>query len=67
MLIGFSISGYFGIEWIIKGSLHLRPLMLLGVGSLLMGLQLFSIGFIGEMITHTRNNVDYMISSKLNI
>jgi glycosyltransferase involved in cell wall biosynthesis len=67
MLVGFGIIGYFGVIWIIERALHIRPLMLLGVGSFLMGIQLFSIGFIGEMITHTGKREDYLVSERINL
>ncbi|MFH0922195.1 MAG: glycosyltransferase family 2 protein [Fibrobacterota bacterium] len=67
ILLGFSITGYFGAVWLVQGSLHLRPLMLLGVGAFLMGIQLFSIGLICEMITHTAKREEYLIESKTNL
>jgi glycosyltransferase involved in cell wall biosynthesis len=67
MLIGFCITGYFGVIWIIERSLHLRPLMLLAVGSFLMGIQLFSIGLIGEMITHTGRRDEYLVEEEINL
>ncbi|MBL8026631.1 MAG: glycosyltransferase family 2 protein [Fibrobacteres bacterium] len=66
-LAGSAILGYFGAMWAINGKLHIRPLMLLGVGSLLMGVQLFSIGLICELIAHTSERDDYLIAEKLNL
>jgi glycosyltransferase involved in cell wall biosynthesis len=66
-LAGFSILGYFGVVWILERELHIRPLMLLGVGSILMGIQIFSIGLVGEMITHTGRQEDYLISEEINL
>jgi len=67
ILLGFSITGYFGAVWIMQRSLHLRPLMLLGVGAFLMGIQLFSIGLICEMITHTARREEYLLEAKINL
>jgi glycosyltransferase involved in cell wall biosynthesis len=67
MLVGFAIIGYFGVIWIIERALHIRPLMLLGIGSFLMGIQLFSIGFIGEMITHTGRREEFLVAEKINL
>lgn len=50
---GFIILGYFGFQWIITRELHVRPLLLLGGGVIIMGIQFFSIGFLGELIAHS--------------
>ena len=50
---GFIILGYFGFQWIITRELHVRPLLLLGGGFIIMGIQFFSIGFLGELIAHS--------------
>lgn len=67
MFIGFAITGYFGVIWIKERALHIRPLMLLAVGSFLMGIQLFSIGLISEMITHTSKRDDYLVEEEINL
>jgi glycosyltransferase involved in cell wall biosynthesis len=51
-LVGGGILGYFGIQWLITMRMHIRPLILFAVGSVIMGIQFFSIGLIGEMITN---------------
>lgn len=51
-LSGSGVLGYFGIDWIITKEMHLRPLVLLSMGAVIMGIQFVSIGLIGEMITH---------------
>jgi len=66
MAMGFGVAAYFAVRWVIDGSLHLRPLMLLSVGAFLMGIQLFSIGLVGEMITHTGKRDEYLIEEELN-
>ncbi|OGJ89114.1 MAG: glycosyl transferase family 2 [Candidatus Raymondbacteria bacterium RifOxyA12_full_50_37] len=66
-LVGFSIIGYFGVQWIVERELHIRPLLLLGVGAILMGIQLFSIGLVGEMITHTGKREEYQVAEKINL
>ena len=67
MAVGFGITSYFGVIWIIERALHLRPLMLLAVGAFLMGIQLFSIGLIGEMITHTGRRDEYLVEEEINL
>jgi len=53
-LSGLIILGYFGIQWIINRELHVRPLLFLDGGFIIMGIQFFSIGFLGEMIIYFR-------------
>ena len=54
MLIGFGISGYFGYEWLQTGALHVRPLLLAGGFSLVMGVQFISLGLLGEMMNGSK-------------
>lgn len=48
-MAGAAILSWFGIQWFITGMLHIRPLMLIAGVSLLMGIQLVSLGLLGEM------------------
>ena len=50
VLAGLGVTGYFGYEWIQTGALHVRPLLLAGGFSLVMGVQFFSLGLLGEMM-----------------
>ena len=54
MLIGFGVSGYFGYEWLQTGALHVRPLLLAGGFSLVMGVQFMSLGLLGEMMNGSK-------------
>jgi len=54
ILAGMGILGYFGVVWALTGFMSIRPLTLLAVGSMIMGVQFISIGLIGEMITHSQ-------------
>lgn len=49
LLFGMGVFGYFGLQWLQLGALHLRPLIVIGGFSLLMGVQLFSLGFLAEL------------------
>lgn len=51
-ILGFLILAGFAIEWAITGHGHVRPLMLAGVASMIVGIQFVSIGLLGEMINH---------------
>jgi glycosyltransferase involved in cell wall biosynthesis len=49
-MAGLTVLLGFAVEWVMTGSLHVRPLMLAGVVSVLVGVQFVSIGLLGEMI-----------------
>jgi hypothetical protein len=49
-MAGIAVLLGFAAEWIMTGALHVRPLMLAGVASMLVGVQFVSIGLLGEMI-----------------
>ncbi|MFW5775440.1 MAG: glycosyltransferase, partial [Chitinivibrionales bacterium] len=63
--IGAIVLGYFGVNWAITGQMHIRPLTLLSVGSIIVGIQFISIGLIGEMITNANPNRTYKIRDQL--
>ncbi len=65
MLAGGGVLGYFGVEWIITRQMHIRPLVLLGVGSVIMGIQFVSIGLLGEMISNAAPRNTYRIREVL--
>ena len=63
-LLGFSgvfISVYFMFLWIIGERIGERPLLMLGILLTVIGAQFVSLGLIGELITNSRNNDDYII------
>lgn len=53
---GFVISLYLTIEWFLGIPIGRRPLLFLGILLLIVGVQFFSLGLIGEMLTSTRDN-----------
>ncbi|MDR0330602.1 MAG: glycosyltransferase family 2 protein [Chitinispirillales bacterium] len=63
---GVGVLGYFGVMWVITGAMRIRPLTLLAVGSMVMGVQFISIGLIGEMITNSlQGRRQYSIRERL--
>ena len=54
--LGTGVLGYFGVEWIITGVMRIRPLTVLAMGAMVMGIQFISIGLIGEMITNSQQS-----------
>jgi hypothetical protein len=51
MVFGLAINLYLAISWFLGETLSNRPLLLLGVLLMLLGIQLLMTGLIGEMIT----------------
>ena len=52
-IIGFAIDAYLTYEWMFKNvSLSNRPLLQLGLLMMIVGVQLFAIGLLGELFTH---------------
>jgi dolichol-phosphate mannosyltransferase len=74
--LGFLGLAYLGVYWILTRlhpdwnwtPLHERPALLYSLGSLLLGGQLMSIGFLAELITayHGRDADTYSIAERLN-
>ena len=54
IVVGCAILACFGIQWAITRELHVRPLLLFGGGCVIMGIQFFSLGLLGEMIIYLR-------------
>lgn len=51
MGVGFGINAYLAVLWWMGESLSNRPLLLLGVMLMLLGIQVLTTGLVGEMIT----------------
>ncbi len=68
-LLGFAIDSFLAYEWLFKNiSLSNRPLVLLGVALIIVGVQFFSMGLIGELIIkNNRQKENYSIKEFLNI
>jgi glycosyltransferase involved in cell wall biosynthesis len=64
MLFGLGICGYFGYEWIQTGAMHVRPLLLAGAFSLVMSVQFFSLGLLGEMMNGNKKRT-YPVSETI--
>jgi len=58
---GIAISLYLLSSWIIGTRIGDRPLLMLGILLTVIGAQFVSLGLIGELITNSRNNDDYII------
>lgn len=65
VLAGGSVLGYFGVEWLITQQLHVRPLMLIAGVLLMMGIQLGSLGLLGEMFNSKLRSTSYPVSGNI--
>ncbi len=65
--VGFVIDSYLAVRWAMGDSLSNRPLLLLGVLLMLLGIQVLTTGLIGEMITYKsfRGGDSYSIRERL--
>ena len=55
-IVGFTIDAYLSILWFLdKINLSNRPILFLGTVLIIVGVQFFSLGLIGEMLVHTNN------------
>lgn len=54
-LAGFSVLSYLTVLWILGEGIGTRPLLTLGVLLVVVGIQLISVGLLGEMINSTRS------------
>jgi glycosyltransferase involved in cell wall biosynthesis len=66
-LLGLGIDIYLVVEWILGYTfLSNRPLALFGIAMIIVGVQLFSFGLIGEMITkQSLEKMNYSVKEKL--
>ncbi len=64
-IVGLIVNGYLTYDWIMGKPLSNRPMLFLGMLLIIVGVQLFSIGLLGEMLV--RNAIDekeYIIKDK---
>ncbi|MCZ7556296.1 MAG: glycosyltransferase family 2 protein [Bacteroidia bacterium] len=62
MVLGFFINSWLTIEWLMGYPVSNRPMLLLGILLMLIGIQLISTGLIAEMITKSDSGeLDYSI------
>jgi len=63
--IGLIVNGYLTIEWLSGKALSNRPMLFLGMLLVIVGVQFFSVGLLGEMLVHqTQNEKEYVIKDR---
>jgi len=65
-MLGTLVLGYFGVEWIQTGALHVRPLMVLAGFALVTGIQFISLGLLGEMLNNRLRQTELPVCDHLN-
>ncbi len=62
---GIIVNGYLSYLWITGGYLSNRPMLFLGILLIIVGVQFFSVGLLGEMFVHnTRSEKEYIIKER---
>lgn len=63
--IGIIVNGYLTYQWIIGIPLSNRPMLFLGILLIIVGVQFFSIGLLGEILVHnSMDEKEYLIKDK---
>lgn len=63
--VGIIVNGYLTYLWITGGYLSNRPMLFLGILLIIVGVQFFSVGLLGEMFVHnTRSDKEYIIKER---
>jgi len=67
LLAGFGLAVWFVAQWLHGEPLRVRPLMLFGAASVLLGIQFILMGLLGEMIAHQSARADYPVRRRFNL
>ncbi len=63
--VGFLVNGYLTLEWISGKPLSNRPMLFLGMLLIIVGVQFFSVGLLGEMMVHnSQSEKEYTIKQR---
>jgi len=63
--VGLLIHAYFFVLWVSGQGLRVRPLLLFGVGLILLGLQFVSMGLLAEMIANQDRRREYPVRRRI--
>ncbi len=64
--VGALIGVWFVVQWAGGEPMRVRPLMLFGVGMVLLGIQFVLMGLLGEMIAHQGARAEYPVRRRFN-
>ena len=65
--VGVAIGVWFIVQWAGGEPMRVRPLMLFGVGMVLLGIQFVLMGLLGEMIAHQGARAEYPVRQRFNL
>ena len=64
-LVGLVVNGYLTVEWLSGKPLSNRPMLFLGMLLIIVGVQFFSFGLLGEMLVHQSSDErEYVIKDR---
>ncbi len=64
-IVGLIVNGYLTYDWIMGKALSNRPMLFLGMLLIIVGVQFFSVGLLGEMLVHnSMDDKEYIIKDK---
>ena len=67
LLVGGVIGIVFVVQWLMGEPIRVRPVMLIGAGMVLLGIQFILMGLLGEMIAHLGARADYPVRRRYNL
>jgi len=67
LVVGVGVGTWFVVQWAGGEPMRVRPLMLLGVGMVLLGIQFVLMGLLGEMIAHQGARAEYPLRRRFNL
>jgi glycosyltransferase involved in cell wall biosynthesis len=67
LVAGVGIGAWFVVQWAGGEPMRVRPLMLLGVGMVLLGIQFVLMGLLGEMIAHQGARAEYPLRRRIHL
>lgn len=63
--VGLIVNGYLTIEWLSGKALSNRPMLFLGMLLIIVGVQFFSVGLLGEMMVHqNQSEREYVVKER---
>jgi hypothetical protein len=63
--VGLIVNGYLTVEWLSGKPLSNRPMLFLGMLLIIVGVQFFSVGLLGEMLVHqNQSEREYVVKDR---
>ena len=65
IMVGGMVLTFFGVQWAVTGMMRIRPLVLLSLGAVIVGIQFLSFGFLAEMLIHMSPKDSYTVRERV--